>query len=62
MSADTVDAKLQEVWREIIAAKYEDALRRFRHIQLEVFTVLLGEVALLREQVEELKAARREIR
>lgn len=73
MSADTVGAKLQEVWREIIAAEtargstaaevaaetaaaYEDALRRFRHIQIEAFTVSLGELVLIREVLDELEA------
>lgn len=35
-------------------AAYEQALTRFRHLQLEAFTVSLGGVALLREQLEEL--------
>ena len=34
---------------------YQHALERFRHIQLEVFTVLLGGGDLLREQLEELR-------
>lgn len=63
----SIGAKLQEVWREIIQAEhargsatagaqaaYEEALRRFRHMQLEAFTVSLGELVLLREMLEEL--------
>lgn len=66
--SDSMGDRLQEVWREIVQAEhargsatagaqaaYEEALRRFRHMQLEAFTVLLGEVTLLREQVEELR-------
>ena len=34
---------------------YQHALERFRHTQLEVFTVLLGGDDLMREQVEELR-------
>lgn len=35
---------------------YEEALRRFRHMQLEAFTVTLGEAALVREQIAALEA------
>ena len=62
--------RLQEVWREIVQAEhargsatagaqaaYEEALRRFRHMQLEAFTVTLGELEILREQVAELHEA-----
>lgn len=62
--------RLQEVWREIVQAEhargsatagaqaaYEEALRRFRHMQLEAFTVTLGELEILREQVAELQEA-----
>lgn len=34
---------------------YQHALERFRHTQLEVFTVLLGDDGLLREQLDELR-------
>ncbi len=61
--------RLQEVWREIVQAEhargsatagaqaaYEEALRRFRHMQLEAFTVLLGGLEVLQEEIAELKA------
>lgn len=38
-------------------ADYEEALRRFRHMQLEAFTVTLGELEILREQVDDLHEA-----
>ena len=69
MSPDELSEHIKEVWREIVQAEhargsatagaqaaYEEALRRFRHMQLEVFTVTLGELAILREQIAELTA------
>ncbi len=67
--SDGMGDRLQEVWREIVQAEhargsatagaqaaYEEALRRFRHMQLEAFTVLLGGLDVLREEIAELKA------
>ena len=69
MGVDRIGAAFLDAWREVMQAEeargsatagaqaaYEEALKRFRHAQIEVITVTLGEVALLREENAELKA------